>query len=119
MYSITHFHSKNVYYCIYYSDSFKVTALDMLQKYLGSPPPPPPLNVLSFEGSQINEIFDRLLRRVFITTRFEWVRRWTILNLSDSEPNIFPGFFFFFWNKTMLFAIFTAAFNLVTRIGLP
>ena len=30
--SLTHFHSKNVYFYIHYSNSLKVTALDMLKK---------------------------------------------------------------------------------------
>ena len=30
--SMTHFHSKNVYFYIHYSNSLKVTALDMFQK---------------------------------------------------------------------------------------
>ena len=36
--SLTHFHSRNVYFYIHYSNSLKVTALDMLQKILGSHP---------------------------------------------------------------------------------
>ena len=30
--SLTHFHSRNVYFYIHYSNSLKVTALNMLQK---------------------------------------------------------------------------------------
>ena len=38
MNSLTHFHSRNVYFYIHYSNSLKVTALDMFQKTLGSHP---------------------------------------------------------------------------------
>ena len=34
--SLIHFHSRNVYFYIHYSDSLKVIALDMFQKMLGS-----------------------------------------------------------------------------------
>ena len=34
--SLTHFHSRNVYFYIHYNNSLKVTALDMFQKNLGS-----------------------------------------------------------------------------------
>ena len=36
--SVTHFHSRNVYFYIHYSNSLKVTALDMFKKNLGSHP---------------------------------------------------------------------------------
>ena len=36
---MTYFHSKNVYFYIHYSNSLKVTALNMFQKSLGSHPP--------------------------------------------------------------------------------
>ena len=39
--SLTHFHSRNVYFYIHYGDSLKVTALDIFQKKLGSHPPGP------------------------------------------------------------------------------
>ena len=35
--SLTHFHLRNVHFYIHYSNSLKVTALDMLHKMLGSP----------------------------------------------------------------------------------
>ena len=38
MSSLTHFHSKNVYFYIHYSNSLKITALDMFQKNLSSHP---------------------------------------------------------------------------------
>ena len=37
--SLTPFNSRNVYFCVHYSDSLKVTALGMFQKHLGSHPP--------------------------------------------------------------------------------
>ena len=36
--SLTHFHSRNVYFYIHFSNNLKVTALDMFQKILGSHP---------------------------------------------------------------------------------
>ena len=33
--SLTHFHSRNVYFHIHYSNKLKVTALDMFQKMFG------------------------------------------------------------------------------------
>ena len=36
--SLTHFHSRNVYFYIHYSYSLKVTVLDMFKKILGSYP---------------------------------------------------------------------------------
>ena len=36
--SLTHFHSRNVYFYINFSNNLKVTALDMFQKNLGSHP---------------------------------------------------------------------------------
>ena len=35
---LTHFHSRNVYFYIHYSNSLKVTVLDMFQTNLGSHP---------------------------------------------------------------------------------
>ena len=37
--SLTHFHSRNVHFYKHYSNSLKVTALDMFHKMLGSHPP--------------------------------------------------------------------------------
>ena len=37
--SLTHFHSRNVYFYIHYSNSLNVTALDMLKKKNGFTPP--------------------------------------------------------------------------------
>ena len=37
--SLTQFHSKNVYFYEHYSNSLKVTALDMFLKKMGSHPP--------------------------------------------------------------------------------
>ena len=36
--SLTHLHSRNVYFYIHYSNSLKVLALDMFQEILGSHP---------------------------------------------------------------------------------
>ena len=38
MVSLIHFHSRNVYFYIHYSNSLKVTALDMFLKQMGSHP---------------------------------------------------------------------------------
>ena len=37
--SMTHFHSKNVYFYTHYINSLKVTALDIFQKNWVHPPP--------------------------------------------------------------------------------
>ena len=36
--SLTHFHSRNVYFHIHYNNSLKVTALDMFKKWVHTPP---------------------------------------------------------------------------------
>ena len=36
--SLTHFHSRNVYFYIHFSNNLKVTALDVFKKNLGSHP---------------------------------------------------------------------------------
>ena len=36
--SLTHFHSRNVYFYIHYNNSLQVTALDMFQKKIGFTP---------------------------------------------------------------------------------
>ena len=38
MVSLTHFHSRNVYFYLYYNNSLKVTALDMFKTFGFTPP---------------------------------------------------------------------------------